>query len=530
MSTIKNIKTAGVLDESCRIVNMGSWKQDQYLRALSRPFKPGRVFKRASSLKRFYLVLGDLAALMGSAFGGYLLTLLLRPMIWPSPSKFDAASAMASFPIMFGPSMLLIIIASEYFGHYSRFRPFWDEYGQFIKIVITVAGLTGIYLVFSKSNPSRLWLATTWGLVLILVPIMRVLVKRWLMVRGQWFTPTIIIGSGANAEASALAMESNILMGFNVVALYDPAISDEVEHHKSINDFLTGEERVYPLRPLNQESLESIDRMDATYIVLALESEDYIRYQSLLMHLASTRRNMSIIPPLRGLPLLGAEITPIFRHEVLHLRVKNNLAQRIPKMLKRGFDIAASLVLLILLSPVFAVLSVRIKSDGGPIFFSQRRIGKEGKEFSCYKFRSMCVNADEVLEELLATDSSLAEEWKKDHKLKDDPRVTPVGKVMRKLSLDELPQIYNVLKGDMSMVGPRPIRKDEMVKYGDQIAYYLETRPGITGLWQISGRNDVSYNTRVNLDAWYVRNWSLWYDIVILMKTAGVVVRGDGAY
>jgi undecaprenyl-phosphate galactose phosphotransferase len=131
---------------------------------------------------------------------------------------------------------------------------------------------------------------------------------------------------------------------------------------------------------------------------------------------------------------------------------------------------------------------------------------------------------------VLASDASARMEWERDFKLRNDPRITPIGAFLRKTSLDELPQLWNVLKGDMSLVGPRPIVTEEMDRYGDQLGYYLEARPGMTGLWQISGRNDVDYSARVNLDAWYVRNWSLWYDIVILLKTINVVFRRHGAY
>jgi len=142
----------------------------------------------------------------------------------------------------------------------------------------------------------------------------------------------------------------------------------------------------------------------------------------------------------------------------------------------------------------------------------------------------MIANADQVLAEVLAGDPAARAEWERDFKLKNDPRITPVGAFLRKTSLDELPQLWNVLKGEMSLVGPRPIVTAELERYGDQVGYYLEARPGMTGLWQISGRNDIDYADRVNLDAWYVKNWSLWYDIVILLKTVRVVLAKSGAY
>jgi undecaprenyl-phosphate galactose phosphotransferase len=150
--------------------------------------------------------------------------------------------------------------------------------------------------------------------------------------------------------------------------------------------------------------------------------------------------------------------------------------------------------------------------------------------FDCLKFRTMVPDAAGVLKQLLDTNPGARAEWGRDFKLKDDPRITSIGAFLRRTSLDELPQLWNVLKGEMSLVGPRPIIEVELERYGEEVGYYLETRPGITGLWQISGRNNTSYDDRVALDCWYVRNWSLWYDLVILVKTVRVVLWREGAY
>ena len=144
--------------------------------------------------------------------------------------------------------------------------------------------------------------------------------------------------------------------------------------------------------------------------------------------------------------------------------------------------------------------------------------------------RSMILNSQAVLQKLLDTDPAARDEWDKDFKLKNDPRITPIGHFIRKTSLDELPQLWNVLKGDMSLVGPRPVVDAELERYAEDVDYYLMAKPGITGLWQVSGRNDIDYSTRVYLDSWYVKNWSLWYDLAILFKTVGVVFRKEGAY
>lgn len=200
------------------------------------------------------------------------------------------------------------------------------------------------------------------------------------------------------------------------------------------------------------------------------------------------------------------------------------------QIMKRAMDLFIAAVALILLSPVFLCLILMITRDGGPAFYAQRRIGKNGKTFQCWKFRSMVLNADQVLADLLAKDPKTKAEWEKDFKLKDDPRITKIGHFLRKTSLDEIPQFYNVLRGEMSIVGPRPIVDAERAYYGDKFHYYLSVAPGITGLWQISGRNDVSYDQRVSMDCSYVQNWSNLKDMDIIIKTFGVVLKGKGAY
>ncbi|MBK0358094.1 undecaprenyl-phosphate galactose phosphotransferase WbaP, partial [Salmonella enterica] len=229
-------------------------------------------------------------------------------------------------------------------------------------------------------------------------------------------------------------------------------------------------------------------------------------------------------------PLYNTDMSFIFSHEVMLLRIQNNLAKRSSRFLKRTFDIVCSIMILIIASPLMIYLWYKVTRDGGPAIYGHQRVGRHGKLFPCYKFRSMVMNSQEVLKELLANDPIARAEWEKDFKLKNDPRITAVGRFIRKTSLDELPQLFNVLKGDMSLVGPRPIVLDELERYCDDVDYYLMAKPGMTGLWQVSGRNDVDYDTRVYFDSWYVKNWTLWNDIAILFKTAKVVLRRDGAY
>lgn len=209
---------------------------------------------------------------------------------------------------------------------------------------------------------------------------------------------------------------------------------------------------------------------------------------------------------------------------------KTNSESRLAGFLKRLTDIVVSLAALIFLLPVLLPLAVAIRlSDRGPALFKQKRIGRNGEEFWCYKFRSMVVDANQRLEELLEKSPQARREWEATQKLEQDPRITALGNFLRKSSLDELPQLFNILKGEMSIVGPRPIVRSEAEKYGDYFAHYCHVRPGLTGLWQVSGRSDTSYEERVALDVRYVSEWSYTNDLMIMAKTVPAVLLSDGA-
>ena len=199
---------------------------------------------------------------------------------------------------------------------------------------------------------------------------------------------------------------------------------------------------------------------------------------------------------------------------------------------KRALDVLGAGVLAVVFSPLILaiVIVALIRREPGSIIYKHRRIGQDGHAFECLKFRTMVPNADQVLRELLERDPAIEAEWVRDHKLRCDPRVTRLGGFLRRTSLDELPQLWNVMRGEMSLVGPRPVVREELFRYGRNVRAYLSAKPGITGLWQVKGRNDTDYRRRVVLDTWYVRNRNLLLDLYILFKTTRVVLGGSGAY
>ena len=240
----------------------------------------------------------------------------------------------------------------------------------------------------------------------------------------------------------------------------------------------------------------------------------------------------------------AAARAPAFRPRVIHGEPRTDVAdgelnRRIRRSarhaplreaVKRGVDLTGALALSVLLLPLFAVIVLLLLRQGGPVIYRHRRIGRDGKTFDCLKFRSMYPDAARRLRELFERHPELEAEWLRDHKLRDDPRITGLGRFLRRTSLDELPQLWNVLRGEMSLVGPRPIVREETIRYGRQMRAYVTVKPGITGLWQVTGRNNTDYRRRVVLDVYYVRHRGLLFDLIILMKTIWVVVRGDGAY
>lgn len=418
--------------------------------------------------------------------------------------------------------ILLSVICVGWFWvrlrHFTYRKPFWFELKEVFRTILIFSIIDLSITALSQWQMSRFVWLLTWVLALVLIPVARAVVKHLLNHYGLWKKQTIIIGSSKNAQEAWQALQSEEVMGFDVIAFYDV---DGTCPQASISGV-----------PVLREEAELWNLTHSeTQFIVAVEYEQS-QYRDLwLKNLARHDcRSVSVIPTLRGVPLYGTDMAYIFSHEVMILRVNNNLAKRTSRFLKRAFDIVGALSIIIMLLPALLVLGFLVGRDGGPPIYGHERVGMNGRKFKCLKFRSMVINSKEVLEEVLRTDPVARAEWDKDFKLKNDPRITKVGHFIRKTSLDELPQLWNVVRGDMSLVGPRPVIEDELCRYAGDVDYYLMAKPGMTGLWQVSGRNDVDYETRVYFDSWYVKNWSLWNDIAILFKTVGVVLKRDGAY
>jgi undecaprenyl-phosphate galactose phosphotransferase len=419
---------------------------------------------------------------------------------------------------------LVSITAFYHQGHYSRRRAFWQETGDVVGVSLLALLADAALLYLLKVNFSRAWVVTSWMLILLAVPLVRWLAKRVSLRLGAWTQPTVVIGTGPNAIDAAEAFAHDDHLGYQILAFLDPsgkaAGSSKVE--------LDG--RTVPIEPIDTRSHLLPAWLGNPHVIVALELDEIAGRESFIESISLHHGDIDVISPLRGLPINRARVTHFFSHDILSLRIYNNLARPWSQLLKRTFDIVVGTLLLLAAAPPMAVIAWQIRKSGGPVLFAHERIGRRGALFKCYKFRTMTTDASTVLARLLAESPEAREEWERDYKLKNDPRITPIGRWLRQTSFDELPQLLNVIKGEMSLVGPRPVVKDELRRYGDDQLYYTQVRPGLTGLWQISGRNDVDYGRRISLDTWYVRNWNLWYDIVILAKTCSVVLTRSGAY
>lgn len=419
---------------------------------------------------------------------------------------------------------LAAVTAFYHQGHYSRRRSFWQEAGDVVMVSLLALVADAALLYLLKVNFSRVWVVTSWTLILVAVPTVRWLAKRISLSLGAWTQPTVVIGTGPNAIDAAEAFARDNHLGYEILTFLDPSGKAAGATRVEFGG------RAVPIEPIDPKSRTLPPWLGDPHVIVALELDEIAGRESFIESISLHHGDIDVISPLRGLPINRARVTHFFSHDILSLRIYNNLARPWSQLVKRIFDIVVGTALLVAAAPLMAVIAWQIRKSGGPALFAHERIGRHGRLFKCYKFRTMVTDASTVLARLLAERPEAREEWERDFKLKNDPRITPIGRWLRQTSFDELPQLLNVIKGEMSLVGPRPVVKDELRRYGEAQLYYTQVRPGLTGLWQISGRNDVDYGRRVSLDTWYVRNWNLWYDVVILAKTCTAVLNRSGAY
>jgi undecaprenyl-phosphate galactose phosphotransferase len=471
------------------------------------------------SLRIFLLILIDVLAFYIALFLAYITRKILGRIFIKNVVFSFSFEHFLSFWWM----PLVFIFFLWYQKLYTRRYTFWYEVKEILKAVFLSGVFAFAVLSLSKISleMSRLTLILLCFYAIFTISILRYIGKKILNHFDIWKSPIVIIGAGSSGKSVAKGIVDDWYLGYEIKGFLDDFKSGFVEI-KGFKIPIIG--KVEKIKELKEENIEA-----AVVSIPSLGNEE-------LAHLVNTThryiKQVFVVPDLKGIGLLNSELYHIFTEQLFLIKITNNLDSKLNQIIKQTFDILLSLTMLPILLFVIIIFAILIKIDSeGPVFFVQERLGKNGKIFKCIKFRTMYINNQEILENFLKENQDAQLEWQTFKKLKKhDPRITRVGRFLRKTSLDELPQIFNVLKGDMSLVGPRPYLPSEEKDMGDYKDYILLTKPGITGLWQVSGRNELSFEERLKLDTWYVLNWSLWFDIVIILKTIRVVFKKEGAY
>ncbi len=458
---------------------------------------------------RLLLVGTDLAVLGGC----FLAAVMLR---WWWGGQYDPLAYLHLLPGLF---MFIGLFWRE--GLYDDLPPGPSDELRRLTIGTSIGFLifaASTFLFRGAEHYSRIAIFLAWFLALFALPLGRGILRHLCARRPWWGIPVIILGAGRSGEAVAAALQRNPGLGLKPVAFAD---DDAAKHGAIVAGVLVA--------GAIDDAPRLAEERGVRCALAAMPGADPQRLHHLWNVLGPRFPHLVVIPGLFGFASLWVEAKDL--GGILGLELRQSLLMAGPRFAKRTLDLILVTLGLLAISPLMLGLILLIRLDSrGPVFYGQTRLGRGSRSFKAWKFRSMRADADQVLAKVLADNPELRAEWDRDHKLRHDPRITRVGRFLRITSLDELPQLWNVLVGEMSLVGPRPIVQAEVAKYAAQYALYERVRPGITGLWQVSGRNNTTYDERVGLDAFYVRNWSPWLDAWILARTARTVLMREGAY
>ena len=381
---------------------------------------------------------------------------------------------------------------------------------------IFVVWAVGVEVLNHAPGIQRWFLLLVYGACLFTLPIGRSWVRRLLGKYTNWGIPALVCGDDAAAVRVYHWLANNHHLGLRPVGVIgNRAMLDVGPDDKWYAGSWS-------------DTQDVAEKRGVFWAVVVPPEDRSAAISSLIADYLYTIPQVHVLSELTGLP---DHWNPQQLDGLSGIHLQQNLMLPLPRLTKRVMDFAASVLGGIALLPLLFYLAIAVKmSSRGPIFYSHERIGRYGRRFKAWKFRTMFQDSSHKLEQYLDEYPEAREEWERDHKLKFDPRITRIGRFLRKTSLDELPQLWNVILGDMSLVGPRPIVTAEIAKYGQYYGLYTMVKPGITGLWQVSGRNNTTYDERVQLDSYYVRNWSPWIDVVLLFKTIRIVLFARGAY
>ncbi len=480
---------------------------------------PGRVTKPLDYY--FLLLLGDaffLFLALGLACGLRALVGALFPGLPPFCFGTEGLRLVSRFWLVFP-----VLASLAFHRAYDRRLPFWEETRELLSALFW--GFVLVYaVVFLKkigAEVSRLALGFWLLFSFVLVPAGRYLLKNLLFSFKRYPSAALIIGASPAGQALARALREERYLGYRVVGFLD-------DRPELFGRAFEGLKVFGPVRQVGK----FVRFMGVESLFVAGPSFSPSRLAEIYALAQRMVKEIFIVPEFYGLGILNAELSCLLSQRLTVIRIRNNLLQPLNRWLKRATDLFLVVLSLPVVLPLMAVIALLIKLDSpGPVFFRHRRLGEGGRSFLLWKFRTMFVEADQLLEEHLREHPEAVSEWNRYRKLRRDPRVTRVGRFLRRFSLDELPQIINVLKGEMSLVGPRPITPEEYhLYYREKAPFYFSVKPGLTGLWQVSGRNLLPFEERIRLDVWYVLNWSFWLDLVIIIRTFGAVFSPKGSF
>jgi Undecaprenyl-phosphate galactose phosphotransferase WbaP len=373
---------------------------------------------------------------------------------------------------------------------------------------------SAIYFTHTGALYSRRAFLLWWLSTLVMTPLLRSLLRSAVCRKSWWGVPLAVFYTGEATLELLRDVEGHPEVGLKPVVLLGAP--------HTVRSRLS-------LPAAGAQFAPAVKRGGVTRALIALPGASSTAMLSDLEDYTSLFPRLMILHSAPGLFSLAMEACPIAGSP--GVEVRRDLLLTAPRLAKRAMDMSIACLGLPVVGLTLVVLAVLVRLESpGPVFFGHRRVGRANVRFPAWKLRTMYVDADQLLQEALTRDDALREEWRRHRKLRCDPRITRLGRFLRKSSLDELPQLWNVLRGEMSLVGPRPIVEEEIDGYGPEFALYCRVTPGITGLWQVSGRNMVTVRDRVRLDSYYVRNWSIWLDLHILARTTKAVLTGEGAY
>jgi exopolysaccharide biosynthesis polyprenyl glycosylphosphotransferase len=447
------------------------------------------------------------------------LALLLRSHLPFFPPVLDVTNF--AWTIGVAISVLWLVMVTLVGGHSRRgVGTGTIEFQKILSASGITAGIVGIVCYLVKFSLSRAYFSALFVLGVIFLLAGRFMVRRWMqrMRRsGRLTQRTLVAGTPSTIEDVTRVLERESWLGYEIVGCLTP---DESYRADDLNAPVVGHTKEV------SQIVEAVDATDADVVVFAAGAmPNAMHFRRTAWALESHNAQMVVAPALTDISSQRINVRPVGGLPLVYVEPPQN--ERSAHLFKRTFDLVGGALLIVLLSPVFLIAALSVwLNDRGPVFFKQTRVGRDGEHFECLKFRSMVVNADEVLDQI----AHLNEHDGVLFKMQDDPRITRPGKLLRRLSLDELPQLLNVVRGDMSLVGPRPPLPSEVERYHRDVHRRLRVRPGMTGLWQVSGRSELSWSETVRLDLYYADNWSLLQDLNILVRTVRAVLGGRGAF